>query len=67
MPIATSRRAVSWRFRTYGQVTGNGLADMLLGFVTYSGGARLDNPQYLRNTQLERLFVQDTWLASGAT
>jgi hypothetical protein len=49
-------------FSDYGQVTGNGLADMLLGFVTYSGGARLDNPQYLR-TRSWNGFVQDSWMA----
>jgi hypothetical protein len=49
-------------FSDYGQVTGNGLADMLLGFVTYSGGAQLDNPQYLR-TRSWNGFVQDSWLA----
>jgi hypothetical protein len=47
-------------FSDYGQVTGNGLADMLLGFVTYSGGARLDNPQYLR-TRSWSGFVQDSF------
>ncbi len=47
-------------FSNYGQVTGNGLADMLLGFVTYSGGARLDNPQHLRNKSMS-LFMQDSY------
>ncbi len=47
-------------FSDYGQVTGNGLADLLLGFVTYSGGARLDNPQYLR-TKSWNFFVQDSY------
>jgi hypothetical protein len=45
-------------FSDYGQVTGNGLADLLLGFVTYSGGAHLDNPQYLRTRSYD-FFVQD--------
>jgi hypothetical protein len=47
-------------FSDYGQISGNGLADMLLGYVTYSGGARLDNPQYLRNRSWS-LFVQDSY------
>jgi len=46
-------------FSDFGQVTGNGMADLLLGFVTYSGGARLDNPQYLR-TRSWNLFAQDS-------
>jgi hypothetical protein len=47
-------------FSDYGQVTGNGLADMLLGFVTYSGGARLDNPQHLRTRSID-FFLQDSY------
>jgi hypothetical protein len=47
-------------FSDFGQVTGNGLADLLLGFITYSGGARLDNPQYLR-TRSWNFFVQDSY------
>jgi hypothetical protein len=45
-------------FSDYGQITGNGLADLLLGYATYSGGAQLDNPQYLR-TKSFSFFVQD--------
>ena len=40
--------------------TGNPLADLLLGFPSFSGGARLDNPQYLRTTSVN-LFAQDAW------
>ena len=47
-------------FSDFGRVTGNGLADLLLGFVTYSGGARIDNTQYLR-TQSYSFFVQDSY------
>ena len=47
-------------FSDFGQITGNGLADLLLGFVTYSGGARVDNPQYLR-ARSWNLFVQDSY------
>ncbi len=47
-------------FSDYGQVTGNGLADMLLGFVTYSGAAHLDNPQHLRSRSWN-FFLQDSY------
>ncbi len=47
-------------FSDFGRITGNGLADLLLGFVTYSGGAHIDNPQYLR-TRSWNLFVQDSY------
>jgi hypothetical protein len=47
-------------FSDYAQVTGNGLADMLLGFITYSGGARVDNPQYLR-ARSWNVFVQESY------
>ncbi len=49
-------------FSDFGQVTGNGLADLLLGFVTYSGVARLENPQYLRSRSWG-VYLQDAWLA----
>ncbi len=45
-------------FSDYGQITGNGLADLLLGYAAYSGGAQLDNPQYLRTKSIS-FFVQD--------
>ena len=47
-------------FSDLGQMTGNGLADLLLGLVTYSGGARLDNPQHLR-TRSWNFFAQDSY------
>jgi hypothetical protein len=47
-------------FSDFGQITGNGLADLLLGFITYSGGARIDNPQHLR-AKSWNLFVQDSY------
>jgi len=47
-------------FSDYGQITGNGLADLLLGFAAYTGGAQLDNPQYLRTESLS-LFMQDSY------
>jgi hypothetical protein len=47
-------------FSDFGQITGNGLADLLLGFVSFSGGARMDNPQYLRSHSWNT-FVQDSY------
>ncbi len=47
-------------FSDYGQVTGNGLADALLGFVTYSGAAHLNNPQHLRSRSWN-FFLQDSY------
>jgi hypothetical protein len=41
-------------------ITGNALADLLLGFPLFTGGAQLDNPQRLR-TEGYALFVQDNW------
>ena len=39
-------------------ISGNALADLLLGFPLITGGARLDNPQRLRTESVD-LFVQD--------
>ena len=50
-------------FSDYGQTTGNGLADLLLGYLTYSGGARIDNYQHLRTRSLN-FFVQDSYRLS---
>lgn len=47
-------------FSDLGGMSGNGLADLLLGLITYSGGARLDNPQYLR-TRSWNFFAQDSY------
>ena len=41
-------------------VTGNALAEMLLGLPSYTGAARLDNPEHLR-THSAYGFVQDAW------
>jgi hypothetical protein len=41
-------------------VSGNALAEMLLGLPSYTGVARLDNPQHLR-THSAYGFVQDAW------
>ncbi len=47
-------------FSDFGRISGNGLADMLLGFISYSGGARLDNHQHLR-TRSWNFFLQDSY------
>ncbi len=41
-------------------ITGNPVADLLLGYPAVSGGAILDNPQYLRTTSYN-IFANDTW------
>ncbi len=43
-----------------GQITGNALADLLLGLPVVTIGARLDNPQHLR-THAWSAFAQDRW------
>jgi carboxypeptidase family protein len=48
-------------------ITGNALADLLLGLPITTGGARLDNPQQLRDKSYG-LFVQDNfWLSPQVT
>jgi hypothetical protein len=41
-------------------MTGNALAEMLMGLPSLTGGARVDNHEHLR-THSEYGFVQDTW------
>jgi Carboxypeptidase regulatory-like domain/TonB dependent receptor len=41
-------------------ITGNALADLLLGAPIFTGGARLDNPQH-RRTESYNFFVNDGW------
>lgn len=48
-------------------ITGNALADLLLGFPVLSGGARLDNEQRLR-TESYAFFLHDSvWLSPRLT
>ena len=44
-------------------LTGNALADLLLGFPAISGGARVDNAQHLR-TQSYNFYANDSWRAT---
>ena len=46
-------------FSNFGQITGNALADLLLGFPFLTGGARLDNHQHLR-TKSWNFYFQDS-------
>jgi hypothetical protein len=46
-------------FTSQAPITGNALADLLLGIPALTGGARLDNPQHLRTRSLN-LFVHDS-------
>jgi hypothetical protein len=41
-------------------ITGNALADLLLGVPIFTGGARLDNAQHLR-TESYNFFLNDGW------
>ena len=41
-------------------ITLNPLADLIIGMPAFTGGARLDNHQHLRNTSLN-FYAQDTW------
>jgi hypothetical protein len=47
-------------FLSFLGLTGNALAEMLLGLPSLTGVARLDNPQHLR-THSAYGFVEDTW------
>ncbi len=44
-------------------ITGNALADLLLGFPLVTGGAVLDNPQRLR-TESYNVYAHDSWRVS---
>jgi hypothetical protein len=48
------------QFSPFAQITGNALADLLLGFPLLTGGARVDNAQHLRS-QSYNLFFNDSF------
>jgi outer membrane receptor protein involved in Fe transport len=56
------RDEMSRGFLSFVGVTGNALAEMLVGLPSVTGVARLDNHQHLR-THSAYGFVQDTWRA----
>lgn len=47
-------------FSPFTQITGNALADLLLGFPIATGGAKLDNAQHIR-TASYNFFISDSW------
>ncbi|HVF57572.1 MAG TPA: TonB-dependent receptor, partial [Pyrinomonadaceae bacterium] len=47
------------QFSPFAQITGNALADLLLGFPLVTGGARVDNAQHLR-AESYNFFVNDS-------
>ena len=47
------------QFSPFAQLTGNALADLLLGFPLVTGGARVDNAQHLR-TESYNFFFNDS-------
>lgn len=52
------------QFSPFGQITGNALGDMLLGFPIVTGGARVDNAQHLR-TNSYNFFFNDSFRVSN--
>ena len=51
------------QFSPFGQITGNALGDLLLGFPFLTSIARVDNPQQIR-TQSYNFFVNDSYRAT---
>ncbi len=48
------------QFSPFGQITGNALADLLLGFPLLTSVARVDNPQQIR-TESYNFFINDSY------
>ena len=48
------------QFSPFGQITGNALGDLLLGFPLLTSVARVDNPQHIR-TQSYNFFINDSF------
>lgn len=48
------------QFSPFGQITGNALGDLLLGFPLLTSIARVDNPQHIR-TQSYNFFINDSY------
>jgi hypothetical protein len=51
------------QFSPFGQVTGNALADLLIGFPFLTSVARVDNPQKVR-TESYNFFINDSFRAT---
>ncbi len=48
------------QFSPFGQITGNALADLLIGFPLLTSVARVDNPQQIR-TESYNFFINDSY------
>src|SRR4029079_60053 len=48
------------QFSPFGQITGNALGDLLLGFPLLTSVARVDNPQHIR-TESYNFFINDSF------
>jgi len=55
------------QFSPFGQITGNALGDLLLGFPLLTGGARVDNAQHLRSTSCNYFFNDSVRVTKGLT
>src|SRR5436190_4344427 len=51
------------QFSPFGQITGNALGDLLLGFPFLTSVARVDNPQQIR-TESYNFFINDSYRAT---
>ena len=60
MHFVTSSHAGGLQFSPFFQLTGNALADLLLGFPLLTSVARVDNPQQIR-TESYNFFINDSW------
>jgi hypothetical protein len=52
------------QFSPFGQITGNALGDLLLGFPFLTSIARVDNPQQIR-TESYNFFINDSYRATA--
>ena len=52
------------QFSPFGQITGNALGDLLLGFPFLTSIARVDNPQLIR-TESYNFFINDSYRATA--
>ena len=55
------------QFSPFGQITGNALGDLLLGFPLLTGGARVDNAQHLRSTSCNYFFNDSVRVTNSLT
>jgi carboxypeptidase family protein len=55
------------QFSPFGQITGNALGDLLLGFPLLTGGARVDNAQHLRSNSYNFFFNDSVRVTKNLT